>query len=86
MIDQNEMEKKALEERIGENGEVRDEGETKWLIDEAVFLQSYIPTSLNEFLNPVAGKFDIYTIYEYMTSILCVNVNDYRNAAHRKWR
>ena len=59
MIEQNEFEKKELEERIdkqGDRGEVRDEGVTKRLIDEAVFLQSYIPTSLNEFLNPVAGK------------------------------
>ena len=86
MIDQNEMEKKAIEQRIGEDGEVRDEGETKRLIDEAVFLQSYIPTSLNEFLNPVAGNIDIYTIYVYMISTLCVNVNDCRDAAYRKWR
>ena len=46
--------KKMKIEQSSVNGEARDEGETKRLIDEAVFLQSYIPTSLNEFLNPVA--------------------------------
>ena len=55
MIEQNEMEQIMVEKT--EDGQVRDDGETKRLIDEAVFLQSYIPRSLHDIDNPVAGEF-----------------------------